>query len=59
MNYCINKAVSISFDPFVPPMEAVSPDTKLRCFDYEELGEYGDPGRQAREGCGICPCKKK
>ncbi len=35
------------------------PEKKLKCFDYEELGQYGLPGREARFGCGICPCKKK
>ena len=32
---------------------------KKRCFDYEELGTYGPPGRGARKACGLCPCEKK
>ena len=35
------------------------PERTLRCFDYKELGEYGIVGRNARDACNICPCKKK
>ena len=40
------------------PFPADGPEKK-RCFDYEELGTYGPPGRGAREACGLCPCEKK
>ena len=39
--------------------DGCSPDIKLRCFDYEELGKIPVTGEQARRVCGICPCEKK
>ena len=40
-----------------PPFNVSGSETMLRCFDFDELGEYGPAGRQARKGCGLCPCK--
>ena len=42
-----------------PELYIESTERKLKCFDYKELGGFGPAGREARRGCGICPCKEK